>query len=323
MTNASRRIVAYNETRRDPALPGAPPMARRSEPREENPDSVRSASGSDPAHAEDLALVRSILEGSSTAWRDFVERYSGLIHAVVRRYLYSVGPDEVQSLFVDALESLRNRKLATYEGRAALSTWLTLVVRTEVLDHLRRRFGRREVPLALRKLGEMDRTIFRLYYVEGHGFGEVRARLGRNGEPLPISRMLAALRRIEDRLDSRWLRRLSYDLHAQSTGAASGRLLLYLAHVRREFQENAGAHSPDYHLMQREAQKNVARVQTAIERLGEEDRKILTLRYERGWSAKRIAEELGLPSPRGVYTVLDSIVRRLRRQLGGSGEKDS
>lgn len=297
-------------------------MPRRSDPRGRERDLGDEIDGSAPSHEEDLVLVRSILDGSSEAWRVFVLRYSGLIHSVIRRYQYAANADEARAVYVDALESLRLRKLASYEGRAALSTWLTLVTRTTVLDHLRHRFGRRELPKALRTLDETDRTIFRLYYVEGRGFSEVRARLGRDNGPWSITRLLAALRRIENRLNSRWLQRLSYDLHAQSAGAASGRLLQYLEHVRREFQENASAHSPDYHLMEREAQQTVARVREAIARLASEDREILTLRFERGWSARRIAEELGLPGPRGAYTVIERIVRQLRRELRGQEVSD-
>lgn len=276
--------------------------------------------GCSSSHADDLVLVRAILEGSSEAWRDFVTRYSGLIHAVIHRYLYAVNADEARTVYVDTLASLRRRKLATYEGRAALSTWLTLVARTMVLDHLRHRFGRHELPDALRKLDEADQKVFRLYYVEGRSFGEVRGCLGRNGESWAISRLLASLRRIEDRLDSRWLKRLSYDLHAQSTGAVSGRLIQYLEHVRREFQENAGVQSADYDLMEREAQQTLAQVLAAIARLAPEDREILTLRFDRGWSARRIADELGLAGPRVAYTALERIVRKLKRELRGAEE---
>ena len=295
-------------------------MPRRSESRRPERSPEHEAERGSSFRPDDLALVQAILDGSSEAWSDFVRRYSGLIHAVIHRYLYAVNADEARTVYVDTLAALRRRKLATYGGRAALSTWLTLVARTMVLDHLRHRFGRHELPEALRKLDEADQRVFRLYYVEGRSFGEVRGCLGQNGDSWSISRLLASLRRIEKRLDSRWLKRLSYDLHAQSTGAVSGRLIQYLEHVRREFQENAGAHSPDYHLMEREAQQTLAQVLAAIARLAPEDREILTLRFDRGWSARRIAEELGLQGPRVAYTALERIVRRLRRELGVSEE---
>ena len=266
--------------------------------------------------AADQELVRSVLAGSDVAWRRFLARYAGLIEAMIRRYLGPRERDDVRSLYAEVLESLYLRKLALYEGRATLSTWLTLVTRNHVLDHLRNRFGRRHPPQALRRLATNDREIFRRYYVEGWSFADVLRRLRTGDAAWNETRLLAALRRIEAQVGDRWLRRLAYDLHAQSIGAASGRLVAYLDHVRDEFRLNEGAHSPEYHLMEREANAVVERLRGVIASLPADQQRILSLRFERGWSARRIADELGLAGPRGAYTVLDRVVRGLRRKLG-------
>jgi DNA-directed RNA polymerase specialized sigma24 family protein len=263
-----------------------------------------------------VELVRSVLSGSEPAWRRFLTLYGGLIEAMIRRYLGPRDREEVHSVTAEVLESLYLKKLAHYEGRAALSTWLTLVTRNQVLDHLRRRFGRRHPPQALRRLAKNDREIFRLYYVEGWSFADVLRRQASQAPGWNETRLLAALRRIEAQIGDRWLRRLAYDLHAQSVGAASGRLMAYLDHVRDEFKLNEGAHSPDYHLMEREARAVDERLHGIIASLPEDERRILSLRFERGWSARRIADELGLSGPRGAYTLLDRIVRGLRRRIG-------
>ncbi|MGH7731200.1 MAG: sigma-70 family RNA polymerase sigma factor, partial [Candidatus Eiseniibacteriota bacterium] len=190
--------------------------------------------------------------------------------------------------------------------------------RSQVLDHLRRRFGRRHPPEGLRRLPRCDREIFRRYYVEGQSFADVLHALQVDEPAWNDMRLFSALRRIEGKIGDRWLRRLAYDLHAQSTGAASGRLVAYLDHVRDEFKLNEGAHSPDYHLMEREAQAVVERLRTFLAALPAREQTILSLRFERGWSARRIAEELGLSGPRAAYTVLDRIVRGLRRRMGAT-----
>lgn len=287
-------------------------------PDPDEPPRVRSTGPRPPRKeiAGDLELVREVLAGSEESWRRFLERYSGLIEAVIRRYVGAHDRDEVRAVFTDVLEALYFRKLATFEGRSALSTWLTLVTRNHVLDHLRRRFGRRHPPRALARLTRDDREIFRLYYVEGWGFSDLLQHLHSAQPAWNETRLLAALRRIEIRIGDRWLRRLAYDLHAQSIGAASGRLVAYLDHVRDEFQLNQGAHSPDFHLMEREAQAVIERLTSLLAALPEDERRILSLRFERGWSARRIADELGLPGPRGAYTLLDRIVRSLRRRMG-------
>jgi len=260
--------------------------------------------------------VREILNGSSEAWRAFLNRYSGLIWAVIRRYLPARESDDANTVFADLLTRLYRTKFATYEGRASLATWLTLVARAETVDHLRHRFGRRMLPRGLKTLSEIERSIFRMYYVEGRGFREVLAELRRLDPSWNVQRLLDSLRNIEAQVDDRSLRRLAYDLHAQSSGASSGRLLAYLDHVREEFKLHEGAHRPEYHIMEREARNVLERIRAMIEELPAADRYVYTLRFERGWTAQQIAEELGLADSRGAYTLVDRIVRGLRRRLG-------
>lgn len=271
-----------------------------------------------PRHAADLALVRRVLRGDHDAWEQLVERYAGLIYSVVRRYLPGRDSDDVRTVFADVLVSLRRSKLETYEGRASLSTWLTLVARTETLDFLRRRFGRARNTRGWSQLTPSERTLFRLYYFEGRSPHEVVAELARRGERWSLDRFIATLRAIERRLGDAWLRRVAYDLHAQSVGAVSGRLLEYLDHVRDEFAHHAGAHSPEYHVMEREARATAERLVQMIHGLEPAERDLLRLRFERGWTARRIARELGLDSPRAVYSITDRLVRTLRRRLLGS-----
>ncbi len=275
------------------------------------------------AHAEELELARQVLAGDVSAWQRLVERYAGLVYAVVRRYLRSSDIDDVRTVFVDVLESVRRRKLASYEGRAALSTWLTLVARNEALDVLRRRFGRGRTARMVSRLTAPERTLFRLYYIEGMPLRDVMLELGRTGDVWTIDRFLATLAGIEHRLGDSWLRRLSYDLHAQSVGAASGRMLEYLDHVRDEFQQYSGAYAPEYYLMEREARRTAGKLLEMMETLEPLERRMLQLRFERGWTAREIATELGLESPRGVYSLTDRIIRRLRRLVERSAEAPS
>lgn len=272
-------------------------------------------------HAEDLALVQRILASDVVAWGFFVDRYGGLILAMARRYLRSRDPDDVRTVFANVLASLKKSRLQTYEGRAALSTWLTLVARSEVMDHLRRKFGRDPKMRALDRLTPEERTLFRLYHIEGVPWNEVIARLEAKGDRWTEDRFIAELHNIERRLGERWLSRLAYDLHAQSIGAASGRLLEYLDHVRDEPLE--GALSPEYYVMEREARRTVDLLRGRIASLSPTDRRLLELRFERRWTARRIATELGMKGQRSVYRTVNRIVSRLRRQLKKDGASPS
>jgi len=266
-------------------------------------------------HERDLALVQRVLAGDQAAWEEFVERYAGLILAMARRYLRSRDPDDVRTVFANVLESLRKTRFQTYEGRASLSTWLTLVARSEVMDHLRRQFGRDRKLKVLDRLTPVQRELYRLYYIEGLPRPEVIARLPSGGEPWSDDRFIAALHDIERRIGDRWLKRLSYDLHAQSIGASSGRLLEYLDHVRDEFTRLEGALSPEYYVLEREARRTTDGLRATIAALGPRDRRMLELRFERGWTAQRISTELGMNGQRSVYRAVERIIARLRRGL--------
>ncbi len=270
-------------------------------------------------HDADLELVRAILDGSEEAWHGFIDRYSGLLMAVIHRYVSSRS-DDARSLYADVLESLYRGKLATYAGRSALSTWLVLVTRSAVVDHLRHRLGGRELRDVLKALDPFQRQVFRHYYVEGLSFGTVLRLVRDHGAVVTPDRLLQALQQIEDRVHGRLARRMRYDLHAQSVGGASGRLLEYLDHVRSEFEDQSGTQSPDYYILEREARRTVEDVMTQVERLPAEERRLLSLRFEQGWTAKRIAEELGLHDQRSVYTVIERVLRALRRILNAPGQ---
>ncbi len=263
---------------------------------------------------EDLELVRQITAGSNEAWEQFILRYSGLIHSVVRRYLFD--PEEVRDVYVEVLSRLHDGRLATFEGRSALSTWLVLVSRSVALDHLRRRFGRREMPGGIQKLSRRDQRVFQLYYVEGLGFDAVRHWITEGGKPLSASELSASLNRIESNVDHRTLRRIAYDLHASSVGAASGRMMEFLDWHRERQQRLRKERNPEQRLIEKEAAQVAARVRELLDMLPDEERRVLSLRFDRGWTAVQIAEEMGFESPRRSYTVIDKGLRRLRKLMG-------
>lgn len=280
------------------------------------------ASTSHDDHPEDLALARAILGGSEESWHVFVHRYSGLILAVARRYLGGRRGDVVRSLYADVLHSIRHRKLTCYEGRCALSTWIVLVTRSAVVDYLRHERGGRELRDALTALDPFEREVFRHFYLEGQDLGAVTRAVRHEGAPVTSEKVLFALQQIEERIDGRMARRLRYDLYAQSVGASSGRLLEYVDHVRGELEERAATQGADYYLVEREARRTVERVREQVDALPDHERRVLNLRFEKGWPARRIAEELGLEGQRTVYTMVERILRSIRRALGHDSGPD-
>lgn len=280
---------------------------------------VRSTVTAGSIHEADLALVRQILSGDAAAWERFVERYAGLILAMARRYLRTRDQDDIRTVFASVLESLQKTRFKTYAGRASLATWLALVARSEVMDHLRRQFGRDLKLKALERLTPDERTLFRMYYIQGLPRQQVIASLEGRGQTWDDDRFISALHDIERRLGDRWLKRLSYDLHAQSIGASSGRLLEYLDHAREESSHLSGGSSPEYIVMEREARRTVDQLHSTIAALRPRDRRLLELRFEHGWTARKIATELGMNGQRSVYRAVERILARLRLRLRPEG----
>ncbi len=97
-----------------------------------------------PAEA-DQALVRRCVAGEASAWDDLVRRHVDVLHAAAVRLLGSGADaeDAVQAVFLRLWQDGR-RRLAQFQGRSRLSTWLVAVVQREALDRLRSR------PLAAR-----------------------------------------------------------------------------------------------------------------------------------------------------------------------------
>jgi len=89
--------------------------------------------------------LNACINGSKQAWDHFVRTNSRLIYAAVQRAFRGRGgnqsdvDDRVQDVFVRLIQN-DFRLLKTFDpGRASLSTWLTLVARSIVHEHLRKR----------------------------------------------------------------------------------------------------------------------------------------------------------------------------------------
>ncbi len=103
-------------------------------------------------------LARRCAEGDRGAWELFLDRYGALLRALVRRLLrhYSGRADDVDTdeIVADVLLALVRREralLKAYKPEYRLSTYLGVIIRTEVIRWLRRR---RRTPLPLERASE-------------------------------------------------------------------------------------------------------------------------------------------------------------------------
>ncbi len=163
----------------------------------------------DPAKSEaERDLVRRCSRGDPEAWRFMIRQYGALVaHAArttLQRVLKGVDPNQVdeaaQSIWAALCED-SCRRLKSYAGQSALSTWLTVLSTRRTLDYIRtemRKGSLKHVKLegedadllnelkdpsapvdelsqedfillyeALERLPTEDRLILKLYYLDG------------------------------------------------------------------------------------------------------------------------------------------------------------
>ncbi len=99
----------------------------------------------DQLYLEDLFLAIACGNGDRIAWEHFLDEY----HALLRQWAgqacrqYQVSEDIAQDILAMLLED--RRKLASYDGRGRLSSWLRVMVSRASIDRFRR--TRRDVSL--------------------------------------------------------------------------------------------------------------------------------------------------------------------------------
>lgn len=262
----------------------------------------------------DLKLAESVLSGSLHAWHEFVTRYAGLICSVLRRHLLE--EDDVRAEFVEVLAVLRESKLEQYQGESALSTWLVVVARRHAIDVVRRRCGRWDLPRVIRELPEAQQLIFRLHFLEGRPFGEIRALLAHDGHPLSLDEVVAAIQHQLEILAPAVVSRLDYSLRAQRMGLGTSRLLPYLDAVLHEEGELQNSDNPELKALRAESERILDLVRRRVESLPPQEREILELRFAQGLSAPKIADQAGLDGPRRVYSILNRVLAELRKRFG-------
>jgi len=91
----------------------------------------------------DANLLKSVIAGDVASWQKFVSKHAKYIYRAIGAYCDDY--DEKMAVFLHILEKLREdrfSRLGRFEGKAKLSTWLTVVARRLALDFLRAKYGR-------------------------------------------------------------------------------------------------------------------------------------------------------------------------------------
>jgi RNA polymerase sigma factor (sigma-70 family) len=263
----------------------------------------------------DLSLAGAVSSGSIPAWHEFLHRYSRLIFSVVRRHLVAEDEDDLRTVYVGVLEALYSRELAKYKGDTRLTTWLIVFTRSRALDFLRKRRGRYRLPAGYAGLSDFEKKVLELYFVKRLPLAVVLHVARSAGHAVTLDDVVDASCRIRDVVDARYLIRLDRQFQAERYCVDSVQMLRYLLEVQWDCEERMRSNQPDRHLIEKEARAKVERLKAHIAALTPREREILELRFRRKLSAKEIARLLGLGGQRRAYTVIDGLVRKLRKAM--------
>jgi RNA polymerase sigma-70 factor, ECF subfamily len=146
--------------------------------------------------------MRAAIAGDETAYHRLLSDLSQVLRGVVRRGFAGVGVprDDVEDVVQDVLLAI-HLKRHTWDRTMPLGPWISAIARNKMIDDLRRRGRRPEVPVDLTEfdiegdnqqasidardvdrilggLSEKNRDIVRSISIDGHSAREVADRLG-------------------------------------------------------------------------------------------------------------------------------------------------
>ena len=222
----------------------------------------------------------------------------GVINGTARHYRLSADDaSEFRSYVWERM--LAGNPLARFAQRCSLNTFLTIVIRNYCRDFRNSRWGKWRSSLAARRLGTVALRLETLLARDGHSFEEA-VQIIQTNDRSEISRR--DLEDIHVRLPRRVRVRLVSDEVLLETAVSSADAD---ATVTRNSQlEKAG--------QLRRALKS------ALDRLDPEDRIIIKLIFEEGFTVAQVAGAMHLPQ-KSLYRRRDELLMRLKAHLEQSG----
>lgn len=163
-------------------------------------------------HPIDRELIQQCLGRHPQAWRNFVDRFLGLVHHVIRHTVSSrglrVSPQDAEDFAAEVfLEFVENDYgiLRRFKGECSLATYLTVIARRVVVRELLKRkdlvrsidiaaraaetrpgetgpeermSDRDEIERLLRALNGSEADVVRMYHLEGKSYQEISSKIG-------------------------------------------------------------------------------------------------------------------------------------------------
>ncbi len=175
-------------------------------------------------------MIRRCLHHEPGAWNDFVDRFLGLVYHVVQHTAhlrsFPLRPQDTEDVAATVLVHLVDNDYAAlrqFRGKSSLAAYLTVIARRVCVQELARRAAARDVQVkhadnvaeepaeaprpkpgleALEEVGKLlkklplrERTVVRLFYLEGRSYEEISTELN-----IPVNSIGAILSRARKKL---------------------------------------------------------------------------------------------------------------------------
>jgi RNA polymerase sigma-70 factor (ECF subfamily) len=179
--------------------------------------------------ARDRELIRRCLHHEPGAWNDFVDRFLGLVYHVVQHTAdmrsFPLRQEDKEDLAAQVLLHIVENDYAAlkqFRGKSSLAAYLTVIARRTCVQQLARRAAAHEaqqrhaalaeepeesprpkagldtleeVGKLLKRLPSRERTVVRLFYLEGRSYEEISRELS-----IPVNSVGAILSRARKKL---------------------------------------------------------------------------------------------------------------------------
>jgi RNA polymerase sigma-70 factor (ECF subfamily) len=162
----------------------------------------------------DRDLLRRCLHHEPGSWNDFVDRFLGMVYHVVQHTAdlrsFTLRPEDTEDIAAQVLVQIVDNDYAAlrqFRGNSSLATYLTVIARRTCVSELARRAPTKDHPAKgnnhplheepeapnsspskgletmdevvqlLKKLPEKDRSVVKLYFLEGRSYEEISKEL--------------------------------------------------------------------------------------------------------------------------------------------------
>lgn len=276
----------------------------------------------------DKELMELLQRRPREGWNVFLETYARLIYSYSIKSFHDVDMASDFNLFVyESLAANNFKKLKSFKFRCKLSSYLVALLGNLKSDFTRNKFGRKTLPERIKRLPPFSQSLFKLRFWENLSYEEAALTLKTTfGGEATDAAIEAAMDEINRSLSIKMRGRIQKIKERKALAdyqAANPALATTTADPDPLVEIPDMSLSPEAVLRQFEKEEQYSKLlgelNSLVDALPYGERRIFMLRFDKGLSAKEIAQKTKIRPPERVYTILNQIKERLAEELRHRG----